>query len=138
MSGNAGILIPVVAIISVFAVPVTAIIMGYRSRRLQSQERIAMIEKGMVPPEVDENVGGAWASRQRDPASQRARSLREGTILLALGMGMAAAFYVLNYVMVDSFLPPPARGGLAIGACIVGFLGVGNLVYYALSGKKEQ
>ena len=59
-------------------------------------------------------------------------------ILLTLGIGMAVAFYLVNYVLVDSFLPHQARGGLAIGASIVGFLGIGNLIYYAVSGKKDS
>ncbi len=135
MSGNWGILIPVVGILATFSVPVTAIIMDYRRRALHSAERRAMIEKGMVPPLVEDGAN-SWG-RNRDPAQQRARSLQGGIMLLTLGIGMAVAFYVSNYVLVDSFLPPPARGGLAIGASIVGFLGIGNLVYYALSGKKE-
>jgi hypothetical protein len=137
MGSNWGILIPVVAIVAVFAVPITAIIMDFRRRALHSAERRAMIEKGMVPPIVEEDEN-PWGGRHRDPASQRNRSLRAGIILLTLGMGMAVAFYLVNYVLVDSFLPPPARGGLAIGASIVGFLGIGNLIYYAVSGKKES
>jgi hypothetical protein len=136
MGSNLGILIPVVGIVAVFAVPITAIIMDFRRRALHSAERRAMIEKGMVPPIAEEDAN-PWG-RHRDPESQRARSLRGGIILLTLGMGMAVAFYLLNYVLVDSFLPPPARGGLAIGASIVGFLGIGNLIYYAVSGKKES
>jgi hypothetical protein len=135
MSGNSGILIPVVGILATFSVPVTAIIMDYRRRALHSAERRAMIEKGMVPPMVEDGAN-PWG-RNRDPAQRRARSLQGGIMLLTLGIGMAVAFYVTNYVLVDSFLPPPARGGLAIGASIVGFLGIGNLIYYALSGKKE-
>ncbi len=112
-----------------FAVPVTAIIMDFRRRALRSAERRAMIEKGMVPP-TEEEGGNTWA-RHRDPASQRARSLRAGTILLTLGICMGVAFYLVNYVITDTFMPHPARGGLAIGASIVGFLGIGNLIYYA-------
>jgi len=87
----------------------------------------------MVPPEIDEGPG----SRPRDLAYQRARSLRSGTILLTLGIGLAVAFIVVNYVFPDPFLPRPARGALAVAASIVGFLGIGNLIYYALTGKKE-
>lgn len=134
MSGNWGILVPVVAIISVFAVPVTAIIMDFRRRALHSAERRAMIEKGMVPPTIEEGAN-PWG-RNRDPAHLRARSLRAGTILLTLGIGMAVAFYLLNYVLVETSLPHQARAGMAVAASIVGFLGIGNLIYYAVTGKK--
>jgi len=131
---NPTILIPLVAIIFGVMIPIVAIIMDYRRRALVSAERRAMIEKGMVPPEIDEGPG----TRPRDLASQRARSLRSGTILLTLGIGLAVAFYLVNFVLQDPFLPRPARGGLAIAASIVGFLGIGNLIYYALTGRKES
>jgi len=131
-----GILIPVVAIIAGVAIPIVAILTDVRRRELQSQERRAMIEKGMVPPELEED-SKPWDRRPRDLASQRARSLRAGTIMLTLGIGLAVAFYMVNYVVVDGFMPRPARGGLAIAASIVGFLGIGNLIYYAVSGRKD-
>jgi uncharacterized membrane protein len=133
---NPTLLIPLVAIIFGVMIPIVAIVMDYRRRALVSQERRAMIEKGMVPPEIVEEHG--HGSHPRDLASQRARSLRAGTILLALGVGLAVASFVLNYVLTDSYLPPPARGGMAVAASIVGFLGIGNLIYYALTGKKES
>jgi hypothetical protein len=136
-SFNPGLLIPLVAIIFGVMIPIVAIIMDYRRRQLLSEERRAMIEKGMVPPPIEE-ASSHWERRPRDLASQRARSLRSGVIMLTLGIGLAVAFYVTNYVMTDGYLPHPARGGMAIAASIVGFLGIGNLIYYALSGKKDS
>ena len=40
-----GILIPIVAIVGSFAIPITAIILDYRRRKLQHEERRAMIER---------------------------------------------------------------------------------------------
>jgi hypothetical protein len=64
-----------------------------------------------------------------------ARSLQRHLLLtLGIGMGWPSSG---EYVLTEPFLPHPARGGLAIGASIVGFLGIGNLIYYAITGKKE-
>jgi membrane protein YdbS with pleckstrin-like domain len=133
---SAGVLIPIVSIIMVFAIPIVAIIMDYRKRALQAGERRAMIEKGMVPPTPADDDEGAYGLRSRSPEALRARSLRTGTILVALGLGLALAFVLLYYVVQDSFIPHRAVGNFAVGAAIVGFLGIGNLVYYWLSAPK--
>jgi len=136
MEGSAaGILIPIVSIVMVFAVPIVAIIMDYRKRAVLAEERKAMIEKGMTPPLIDED--GNPYGRMRSPEAQRARSLRAGTILLALGIGLAVAFVMLQYVVTDFFLPHRMVGMLAVGSAVVGFLGLGNLVYYWLSTPKS-
>jgi hypothetical protein len=126
------VLIPIVSIIMVFSVPIVAIIMDYRKRALQAGERRAMIEKGMVPPSLDDDEG-AYGRKPRSPEALRARSLRAGTLLVALGLGLGLAFVMLTYVIQDSFMPHRAAGSLAVGGAIVGFLGIGNLVYYWLS-----
>jgi Domain of unknown function (DUF6249) len=131
-----GILIPIVAIAGSFAIPIVAIVMDFKRRRLHSDERRAMIEKGMVPPAVEDNAN-PWG-RPRDLESQRARSLRSGIVMLMLGLGLAVAFWVqLNFAS-DDFMPHVPRWGLAMGAAIIGFLGLGNLIYYAVTGKKES
>jgi hypothetical protein len=130
------VLIPIVSIIMVFSVPIVAIIMDYRKRALQAGERRAMIEKGMVPPSVDDDEG-VYGRKPRSPEALRARSLRAGTILVALGLGLGLAFVMLTYVIQDSFMPHRATGSFAVGGAIVGFLGIGNLVYYWLSAPRS-
>jgi hypothetical protein len=135
---DTGILVPLVAIVGGLTIPITAIVMDFRRRRLQFEERRAMIDKGMVPPPLEEDRS-PWGPRWRDPAFQRARSLRTGVIMLMLGIGMAVAFCVQQYyVSSDTIMWHGPRWGLAIAASIVGFLGLGNLIYYAVSGKKES
>lgn len=134
MEHVAGVLIPIVAIVMVFAVPIVAIIMDYRKRAVLAEERKAMIEKGIAPPPMEEEVGPF--NKFRNPDAIRARSLRAGTILLALGIGLAVAFVMLQYVVTEFFLPRRMVGMLAVGSAVVGFLGLGNLVYYWLSAPK--
>ena len=133
-AASMAILIPVVAIIMVFSIPIVAIIMDYRKRALQSAERKAMIEKGMVPPELEETEN-RW-TQSRNPDYIRERSLRSGTILLFLGVGLAVAALALQFV--NSFVPARVAGPLSVAAAITGFLGLGNLVYYWVSGKRQR
>jgi Domain of unknown function (DUF6249) len=131
-----GILIPILAIGMSLSIPIVAIVMDYKRRRLHSEERRAMIEKGMVPPAVEDNAN-PWG-RPRDLESQRARSLRSGIVMLMLGVGLAVAFWVQLNFATDDFTQHVPRWGLAMGAAIIGFLGLGNLIYYAVTGKKES
>ena len=129
-----GIWIPIVAIIGGFAVPITAIIMDFRRRKLQYEERRAMIERGMeLPPLPDVPDDGA---RWRDPAARRERSLHAGVTMVFLGVGLGIAAWLLQNVIVESFIPKGLTGPLAVGAAVVLFVGVGNLVYFAVAKKR--
>ncbi len=128
-----GILIPIVAIVGSFAIPITAIILDYRRRRLQYGERRAMIEKGMQPPPLEEKPLG---KPSRTPEERRQKSLQDGIIMLFLGVGLGLGSYLLGYVFTESFLPDRFVPMLGLAGSIVGFLGLGNLVYYALAGKQ--
>jgi hypothetical protein len=134
---SAGLLIPILAIVMSLSIPIVAIVMDFKRRRLHSEERRAMIEKGMVPPSIEEGAN-PWAGRPRDLASQRARSLRSGIIMLMLGVGLAVAFWVQWTFASDDFSQHVPRWGLAMGAAIVGFLGIGNLIYYAVTSDKKE
>lgn len=130
---DAGVLIPLVAIVAGMSVPVTAIIVDYKRRRLISEERRAMIEKGMEPPLIEEKpFGGAG-----DPARLREASLQRGVSSVMLGLGLAFAAWLLQDVITQSFIPRGIVGPLAIGACVLVFLGIGNLVYFALSRNRH-
>src|SRR5438128_3794758 len=89
-------LIPIVAIVGAFATAIIATISRARVRELEIRERIAMIEKGLVPPpEVD--PGGfdrAMGERERDRYAQHVRyrpvgrHRRVGIILMGIGFGL--------------------------------------------------
>ena len=128
------IMIPIVAILATFAVPITAIIMDYRRRRLQFEERRAMIERGMqLPPLGDLGQGEGGTLEQR-----RGKSLRSGVVMFALGVGLAVAALVLQSGVVQSFIPRQVAGPMSVGAAVLAFLGIGNLVYYAISAPKKD
>ena len=134
MAFNGGLLIPIVAIAATFTVPVTAIIVDYKRRRLVSEERRAMIERGMEPPPLQELP---FMNGFRDIPRQRERTLQSGIVCLALGIGLGLAAFLLHAVLTDSLIPPRADGPLAVIACVLGFLGIGNLVYFAATRNRE-
>jgi hypothetical protein len=129
---NSGTWIPVIAILSTFAVPIVAIVMDFRRRKLQYEERRAMIERGMTPPPLEEEQ--SFMSRK---AERGENSLRAGIIMLCLGVGLAVAAVLLGYVITDTFIPRKAIGPMTVGASVIGFIGLGNLVYYAVAGKRH-
>ncbi len=132
---DGGLLIPIVAILGSFAIPIVAIIMDFRRRKLISDERRAMIERGMQPPPLDEQAFGNRHGGST-PGERRERALASGIRLVGLGIGLAVGAYLVGYVLPDGFIPRGIVGPLAIGACVLGFLGVGNLVYYANSRQR--
>lgn len=130
---NAGILIPVVAIAATFSVPVVAIIMDYKRRKLVSEERRAMIEKGMEPPPLDD---ASYQHGFRDPERRRERALFSGLSSLMIGIGLGVAAFLLQNVVKQSFIPLQIVGPLTIGACVLSAIGIGNLIYFAVTRKK--
>jgi hypothetical protein len=121
--------IPVIAILATFAVPITAIIMDFRRRKLHSEERRAMIERGMQPPPAEEGWTGV-RSEPRDLATRRERALQTGITMLFTGIGLAVGAVLLNSVIAFSFIPRGVAGPMAVGAAVVGCIGIGNLTYY--------
>jgi hypothetical protein len=128
---DADLLIPIIAIICTFAVPITAIVMDYRRRKLQSEERRAMIERGMQPPPLEEP-----RKFPRDPRERREKSLFSGITLLFLGIGLGVAGWLLQNVVAMSFIPKELTGFLTVGAAVVGFIGLGNLVYFFATASR--
>ncbi len=61
-------------------------------------------------------------------------SLRRGIVLLFLGIGLAVGTAVLRNFMDDREFV----GLVALAAAIVGFIGLGNLVYYFIARRKPE
>jgi hypothetical protein len=89
-------LIPIVAIIGVFATAIVVTLARARVRELEIRERIAMIEKGLVPPpEVDprgfdtamdryERIRRVRGQNRRSPRRHRSA----GVTLMGVGFGL--------------------------------------------------
>jgi hypothetical protein len=115
------VLIPIVALVGAFASGIVATLSRARVRELEIRERIAMIEKGLVPPpEVD--PGGfdramsqyGWRGRVSTRGSGRHR--RAGITLIGVGVGL---MFLIGYGA------GAAREGVGVG----GFLAVIGLAF---------
>lgn len=85
-------LIPILAIVGGFVVAGLSIYHRTRLKELAYRERIAMIERGLVPPPeanpaaFDELWHGGVARRAGDQGSRAARCLTAGIILIGVGL----------------------------------------------------
>ncbi|MGA9751334.1 MAG: DUF6249 domain-containing protein [Acidobacteriota bacterium] len=111
----------IVAITTVFGagVLIVAIVMWvhYRKSIMRNQERLAAIEKGIPLPDLAEGGAPLGRNHYRHP-------LRGGIRLLFIGAGLAGALYV------------SAGPTAAVWGGFVAFIGLGDLVYWALVGRK--
>ena len=121
-----GVMVPLSAIVLGIGLSFWQIYWNHQKRQLQYRERQLMIEKGMTPPPVlidDER-------KSYTPES----SLRRGIVLVSLAIGLtAAAIFLANAGGSNGTMR-----GIGVAAAIVGSLGVGNLVYYAVARRRPE
>ena len=90
------VVIPVVAITGWAAIVLYRIYIAGRAREHMHRERMAMIERGLVPgaeadPEKFERMMDWHPSRSLDRSGH---SRRKGLLLMGIGAGLAAMFYI--------------------------------------------
>jgi hypothetical protein len=121
-------LIPIVAMVGVFAVLIVRAVMQARVRELEVRERIAMIERGLVPPPekdpqaFDRLMGTYDRYRERIDADRRSRHTpgryrTGGMTMIGIGLGMILLIGVAGGEM---------NQGLGVG----GFLVVLGLAFF--------
>lgn len=84
-------MVPIVALVMVFAIPLAGIYAWYRVRRLQTEERLAAIARGVNVPMEPE-------------LSQAARSRRSGILLVCASVGYTIAFGLIARVEPDAWV----------------------------------
>ncbi len=117
--------IPIVAIVMGIGMGMLALWLDFRRKRalfeLHHKERMAAIEKGMdLPPLPAELLRGQGG--RRTPAD----SLRRGLVLLLLGIALVIALY----------MTPNAGPRVAFWGLIPAAIGLGNLIFYYVEGRK--
>jgi len=113
-------LIPIIAIIGAFTVGIVSTISRARVRELEIRERIAMIERGLVPsPEADPN-GFERRMYRMDRLQHRhagSRFRAGGIMVMSVGFGLMTLLW---------FVGAP-REGVGVGGFLV-IIGLGLLV----------
>ncbi|HBG40034.1 DUF6249 domain-containing protein [Limibacterium fermenti] len=115
------VLIPVIAILSVIALPVVAIfVLGLRKLSADHAERIGLINQGIIPPD----------NPKPKSTPNRFVSLRNGIVLVALGIGVVVGFVCTEYLTIGE-----TYEFWIIAASILFFLGLGYLSYFLVTKK---
>ena len=121
-------LIPIVAIIGGISVGIAAILSSARVREAQIRERIAMIEKGLVPPPEVDPAGFDRAMHRHERSGyggpKRAQR-RAGVVVMGVGFGLM-------------FLISMAGGRVSEGIGVGGFLVILGLAFLINSLLEPQ
>jgi hypothetical protein len=108
--------IPVLAIICTIGLPIaTGLVLGLRWMNARHNERMGLINQGIIPPD----------SPKKKSNPNRFVSLRNGIILVCLGIGIIVGFLLSN--LSDEFR---ISSFFSLSASIVFFLGIGYLIYF--------
>ncbi len=117
--------VPVAAFAMVLGIIIVNTISGYHTRRLQSEERMAAIAKGLPIPEP---------SPEPIPVvdqHRRARGLRTGGIVCtSVGLGLALFGFALTWIVGDHDVLAVSASGIIPLA-----VGIGLLVDYAFQRR---
>ena len=108
----------IIAIISIFALPmITAMVLILKKLSSVHKERMGMIQQGIIPPNEP----------KRKSIPNRYRSLRNGIILVWLGLGVIVGFVTANN------LGTYENKFFIVIAIIVLFLGLGYLSFFLIT-----
>jgi uncharacterized protein DUF6249 len=120
-------LIPIIAIIGAFSYAIVQTLSRARVRELEVRERIAMIERGLVPPpEVDpRGFDRAMNRYERDRERSPGRHRRAGVTLMGVGFGLMLLIGV-------------AGGNMSSGIGVGGFLVIMGLAFFINSRFEHQ
>jgi hypothetical protein len=123
----AGCLVGIVAIIS-------GIWLDAQKRRLKSEERVAMISRGVPIAEIERLIGvGEEKPPVKDPLRSLSNARRAAIVLVSVGVGLMLFFVILSYIVQERDVLAGAAAGLIPFAIGVGFFVDYNLQRRELS-----
>lgn len=116
-----GLLIPIVAIICTIGLPILVIsIIVYKSVQTKHQEKLAMIEKGMILQEPEKRTNKYTA-------------LRNGLLLVGLAVGAMIGLGISETWLRDSF-----AGDFMIAVMTILFGGIAFLAYFFMIRSMQK
>lgn len=126
-------IVPVAGCIMILGLGAAGIYSEMRNKELRSQERIAMLNRGVPLAEIERMMASTSDEEKkvRDPLRSLAIARRTATVLLSSGVGLAL-FGVLLYVILGVRPVLTVAGVGLINICI----GIGFLVDYNMQ-KRE-
>lgn len=111
-------LIPIIAILSVVALPIGfgmyLALVGIRSR---NKENMELIKQGIVPPP------------QSKPTPNRYRSLRNGFLCVGIALGLIIGNIAETYLALQE--------RYTMAACVLLFLGLAYILFYFVTKDKD-
>ena len=115
---------------------VVAIIAGIwldgHKRRIKSEERIAMISRGVPLAEIEKMLGsGSEDKPVKDPLRSLGNARRTGIVLVSVGVGLTLFFVFLSYILHER----DVLSGAAVGIIPLA-IGIGFFIDYNLQ-KRE-
>jgi len=111
-------LVPIIAIICTIGLPIIAgWILGLQWVKSRHAERMGLINQGIIPPE----------SPKKKSNPNRFVSLRNGIVLIALGIGIIVGFLCSEYLVIGQ-----ENEFWITSASVAFFLGVGYLAYFLI------
>ncbi len=118
-------LIPLLAIICVIGLPVvTGLVLGIQWIQARNKERMGLINQGIIPPD---------SPKRRRSTPNQLVSLRNGIVLIALGIGIIVGFLCSEHLAFGH-----GSTFWVTGASVVFFLGVGYLTYFLVVQKMSH
>lgn len=111
----------IIAILCTIGLPIGfGMYLGLTSIRAEHKERMDLIRQGIIPPEK--------TKRKANP--NRFVSLRNGIVLISLGIGV-----IVGFLCSENLTVAQDNEFWFIGASVVFFLGLGYLVYLLITQK---
>jgi Domain of unknown function (DUF6249) len=121
----AGCLVAIVAIIA-------GIWLDAQKRRLKSEERIAMISRGVPIAEIERMLGvGEEKPPVKDPLRSLSNARRTGIVLVSVGLGLTLFFVALSYIVQER----DVLAGAAVGIIPLA-IGIGFFIDYGLQQRE--
>jgi hypothetical protein len=122
----AGCLVAIVAIVS-------GIWLDGHKRRMKSEERIAMIARGVPMAEIEKMLGSGSEDKPavKDPLRSLGNARRTGIVLVSVGVGLTLFFVALSYIVRER----DVLAGAAVGIIPLA-IGIGFFIDYHLQ-KRE-
>src|SRR5690554_1710168 len=119
-----GEIVAIIAIICIFGLPIIAgIVLGLKAMKSRNEERMGLINQGIIPPDTPR--------RKANP--NRLVALRNGILLIALGIGIIVGFLCSEYLVIGQ-----NNSFWITGASVVFFLGLGYLAYFLVVQKMPR